>query len=69
MNVDRLITMVMRQITRRLVNGGINKGIDMASNLGKGDQDQAADKPSQKSHEGAKQAKNIARMVRRGTKF
>ena len=31
MNVNQIINMVIRQITRRLINGGINKGMDVAS--------------------------------------
>lgn len=69
MNVDRIITMVMRQITRRLVNGGINKGIDIASSLGKSDQDPSGKKQSPQSAKDAKRIKDLARMARRSTKF
>lgn len=35
MNANRIIDMIVRQVLRRLVNSGVNKGFDMASQMGR----------------------------------
>ena len=35
MNANRIIDMIVRQVMRRLVNQGINKGFDVAGQLGR----------------------------------
>ncbi len=35
MNANRIIDMIVRQVMRRLVNTGVNKGFDMASQMGR----------------------------------
>lgn len=66
MNVDRIINMVMRQITRRLVNGGINKGINVASSFGKSKNEYPE---ATQSKQDTQQVKKAARVASRSTKL
>lgn len=61
--------MIINQITRRLINGGISKGINMASSLGKGGQSNDPTGQSLQSKEDAKRNRKLARMARRNSKF
>ncbi len=54
MNVDRLLSIVVNQILRRLVHRGVDAGIDRAF---KGQQPQA------------RRAKQAMRVARRGSRF
>lgn len=81
MNANQLIKMVLRQITRRLVNGGIDAGMNAFSNRKKAAQEPEQDgpwaqagKPGKKKQQqsvpfNAKQAKQAMRVTRRMTKF
>ncbi|MGB3313136.1 MAG: hypothetical protein WBB85_01890 [Albidovulum sp.] len=67
MNAQRLITMIINTVTRRLINLGINKGIDLASRKGKPrDQMTAEDrKQAKNAREIAKRARQAAKITRR----
>lgn len=67
MNIERLVTMVINTVTRRLINLGINKGIGAVSRKGKpADKRTAADKTqSQTARETAKRARQAAKITRR----
>ncbi len=67
MNLNQLVNMVIRTVTRRLINMGINKGIDYASRKGKpragaagGDRGQSKD-----ARAVAKRARQAAKITRR----
>ncbi|MBD3787607.1 MAG: hypothetical protein IE922_11695 [Sphingomonadales bacterium] len=62
MNLNQLINMAIRMITRRLLNAGIDKGAQMLSSRGK-----AEGSPEQRKQaaEMAKRAKQAARLTRR----
>ncbi len=49
MNANRMIDMIVRQVMRRLVNKGVDKGFDMASRIGRN----SADAPGAKDDSGA----------------
>lgn len=71
MNANRLINMVIRQITRRLVNLGINKGIDLASKRGRKDADltEADRDQARDAKEMAKRARQAQRATKRIGRF
>ena len=67
MNLNQIINMIIRMLTRRAVNFGITKGIDLASGKGKpraamseAEQTQAAD-----MREAAKRARKAANVAKR----
>lgn len=67
MNMQQLINMVIRTVTRRLINLGINKGMDVVARKGKpkghitaGDRKQAQDARAL-----AKRARQAAKITRR----
>ncbi len=80
MNANRIIDMVIRQITRRLVKHGVDKGIDLASRVGR-----KPDQPADASHDpdvdrhmrdgaarqkqNANQMRQMTRQMRRFIKF
>ena len=69
MNIERIITMIIRQVTRRLVSRGVDAGIDMASRKRGGDGD-APMTPEERARaqagkDAAKRARQAARLTRR----
>ncbi len=70
MNIERIINMVIHQITRRLVNGGINAGINAVSGKGqKAAHDGQGRQQPAPGQNGAKQAKQAMRVMRKMNKF
>ncbi len=79
MNANRIIDMIVRQVTRRLVNHGVNKGIDLASRVGrKPDQSETPGNPeadrqmhdtAARQKQNANQMKQMTRQMRRFMKF
>lgn len=67
MDVQRLINMIVNTVTRRLINLGINKGMDFASRKGKRkDQMTVVDRKQAKdAREIAKRARQAAKITRR----
>ena len=67
MNAERLISTILRQLTRRLVNRGVDAGIVLAARRGRGKdemtpEDQARARQVKQT---AKRARQAARLVRR----
>ncbi len=79
MNANRIIDMIVRQVTRRLVNHGVDKGIDLASRVGrKSDQSETPGSPeadrqmrdtAARQKQSANQMKQMTRQMRRFMKF
>jgi len=67
MSLDRLINQLIRMVTRRAVNFGINKGVELAAGKGKpASQMTAAErKAAQDSRAAIKRARQAARITRR----
>jgi hypothetical protein len=76
MNFDRIVSMFMRVIGRRLINGGINKGMALAARKGKSatpaaasakavPQSDAERQQTQSARDTAKRARQAARITRR----
>ena len=67
MNLNQLINMVVNIVTRRLVNFGINKGIDAVSRKPDGKTPMTPDeaKQAQTTREAVKRARQAARITRR----
>ena len=74
MNIERIITMIIRQVSRRFITRGIDAGIDMASRGkrarqgGSGASEQLT--PEEHKHaaaakDAAKRARQAARLTRR----
>jgi len=68
--MDRIITMIIRQLTRRLINTGINKGVDAVANRKGRAQQDITDPAAQKTHQqaqkdSAKRAKQALRIGRK----
>ncbi|WP_170759523.1 hypothetical protein [Ruegeria lacuscaerulensis] len=77
MNANRIIDIIVRQVMRRLVNKGVDKGFDVASRMG-GKSEQQTGKPGTgrpvqgnagRSAQGMKQAQRMTRQMRRFMKF
>lgn len=67
MNIERLITMILRQATRRLVHRGVDAGIDLAAGRGR-KTDEMTPEERQRAAEAkqmAKRARQAARLTRR----
>ncbi len=64
MNIERLIRMIVRMFTRKLMNRGIDAGLDYATR--KGDKDKPV---TQENRERAKQTKAIAKKARQGARL
>ena len=66
--MNQIINMVFRMVTRRLINIGINKGIDVAAKRGQGGEDMT---PEQRQAVGkqTKRAKQALRVSRRIGRF
>ncbi|MFZ1727943.1 MAG: hypothetical protein WBO29_09770 [Albidovulum sp.] len=67
MDLNRLINMIIQQITRRLINSGINKGFDFAARKGKPKEEMTPEerKQAQMGKDMAKRAKQAAKITRR----
>jgi hypothetical protein len=67
MNANQIINMVMRMLGRRLINGGINKGIDLAAGRGKPAAEMTPEEHAQatQARQLAKRARQAARITRR----
>ncbi|WBU54620.1 hypothetical protein [Paracoccus sp. SCSIO 75233] len=71
MNIDRIISMVIRRITFRATDAGISKGIELLSRRGKREADmtpeerQQAAKTSQDARQMAKNTRKAMRVTRR----
>jgi hypothetical protein len=67
MDVQRLVKMIVNTVTRRLINLGINKGINLASRRGKSKDQMTAEGRKQAKHarEIAKRARQAAKITRR----
>ncbi|MGO4914954.1 hypothetical protein [Pseudogemmobacter sp. W21_MBD1_M6] len=71
MDMTKLINMIVNIVTRKLINTGVNKGIEVASRRGK---TAAAMTPADHTQakagkDAAKRARQMARMARRIGKF
>lgn len=64
MNANQLINMIIRIVSRRLLRGGINAGIDYAA---RGGQPAAEMSPEQRQQ--ARQGKQAARRARQAAKL
>ncbi|WP_299671162.1 hypothetical protein [uncultured Roseobacter sp.] len=62
--MDRLINMILRQITRRLVNKGIDAGFKKAASMNK-----KRGETSEQSLQSKQQIKQAAKMMRRTTRM
>lgn len=77
MNANRIIDMVVRQVMRRLVNSGVNKGFDLAGRMTqkKGEEPSAPTDPAaaKRVQGDAKQQgqnmKNVQRMTKQMRRF
>lgn len=67
MNIERLITMAVNIVTRRLINFGINKGVDAVARKGKPKGRMTAEdrKQVQDARALAKRARQAAKITRR----
>ncbi|SFR44315.1 hypothetical protein [Litoreibacter janthinus] len=66
--MNQIINMVTRMVMRRLVNMGINKGIDVAAKRGQGGKELTSEQ-RQAAGKNAKRAKQAVRMSRRIGRF
>ncbi|MEP3347792.1 MAG: hypothetical protein ABJN34_02170 [Litoreibacter sp.] len=66
--MNQMINMVIRMVTRRLVNMGISKGIDVAAKRGQRGEDLTSEQ-RQKAGENSKRAKQAVKMSRRIGRF
>jgi diacylglycerol kinase len=66
-----MINMIVNIVMRKLINTGVNKGIDLASRKGKGQADSTPADHAQASagKDTAKRAKQMAKMARRIGRF
>ncbi len=71
MNLNQLVNMVVNTVMRRLVNLGVNKGIDLATRMGKSDDEVTDDDRAQQAgaKETAKRARQAAKVTRRLGRF
>ena len=78
--MNKIINMVIRQLTRKLVNKGIDVGINKASTMGRKSQPQgeiddlgnpvdASQKPSQAQVRQQRQARKAARQAKQAAKI
>ncbi|MFP1643405.1 hypothetical protein [Pontitalea aquivivens] len=74
MNLNQIVNMVIKAVTRRLVNWGVNKGMDLATRRGTGGTGDPAAQgkatPAQQrqanaAREAARRARQAARITRR----
>lgn len=64
MNVNQLINMIIRIVTRRLMNKGVYAGIDLAARRGKAKEDMTPEE-----REEARKAREIAKRGRQATRI
>lgn len=71
MNFNQLINTVVRVVTHRLINLGINKGIDFATRKGRKPEASQphGDAQKQRARETAKRARQAAKVTRRLGRF
>jgi len=71
--MDRIITMIIRQITNRLIRVGIDKGVEAVSNRGRDPQEPADPKAekaqTQSQKDTARRAKQAMRLGRKISRF
>ncbi|WP_300017107.1 hypothetical protein [uncultured Roseobacter sp.] len=67
--MDRLISMILRQITRRLVNKGINAGINKAASMRPRKDDGGNTPAHAQSKESAQRTKQAMKILRRTTRM
>lgn len=69
MNLNQIVNMVIKTVTRRLVNWGVNKGMDLAARRGTGGTAVGATpaqaKQDNAAREAAKRARQAAKITRR----
>lgn len=67
MNVERLISMVFRMVTRKLLTRGVDAGIDLAAGRGRagGDMTPEDRQRAAQAKQAAKRARQAARLTRR----
>lgn len=67
MNVERLISMILRRATRRLVNRGVDAGIDLAARGGRGPDEMSPEDAARarSAKQAAKRARQASRLMRR----
>lgn len=71
MNIERIITMIIRQVSRRFINRGIDAGIDMAARRKRGGQDGsgAPEQLTPEEHKRAAAAKDAAKRARQAARL
>ncbi|WP_138424004.1 hypothetical protein [Maritimibacter alexandrii] len=67
MNIERMITMVVRMVLGRLVHKGVDAGIDYASRRGKPQGEMTAEdrQRAKAANQTARRAKQASKLVRR----
>jgi len=60
MNLERILNMIIRQVMRRFISGGINKGMNMATRRGKAPEDTTVEDQAQ-----AASARDAAKRARK----
>lgn len=67
MNIERLISMILRQATRRLVNRGVDAGIDLAARGGRSHEEMTPEERqrARAAKQTARRARQAARLIRR----
>lgn len=67
MNIEQLINMILRRATRRLVNRGVDAGIDYAARRGRPDEVLTPEerRNAKAARQAARRAKQGAKIVRR----
>jgi len=67
MNIERLISMILRQFTRRLVSRGVDAGIDLAARRGRDRTEMTPDERDRARNvkQTAKRARQASRLLRR----
>lgn len=71
MNLNQILNMVVKTFTRRLVNWGVNKGMDLAARRGTGGAAPGAkatpvqQRQANAAREAAKRARQAAKITRR----
>lgn len=68
MNIERILMMIFRRVIGRLVNLGVDKGIDMAARRG-GREPQPQQQMTPDERQRAKQAKESAKRARQASKM
>ncbi|MEX5729383.1 hypothetical protein Ga0609869_002736 [Rhodovulum iodosum] len=69
MNANRMINMAVRIVMRKLMNKGINAGVDLAARRGQGNDDPADPQKRAAAQQTAKRARQAMRVTRRMGRF